>query len=230
MSAESPNLVRPRVLVADDDQAVRALLEFHFRGAPWDTVFARDGAQAVRAFVGQDFDLVLLDLEMPVLGGEQAALEMRRTEAEAGRSRTVILALSAHAGGGYPPGRSFDGSLAKPFTRQGLLEAVHRALGLPEPDFADSDPDGEGTDPALRPLLPKLYDSVAELAADAAAGLERGDMTAVGLAGHKIRGAASCFGVRALSRAAELLEQAAENKNPEDAAAALDAMTSALPR
>ena len=223
----------PQVLVVDDDHSVRALVEFYFRGAPWAAVFTVDGTHALAAFRSQGFALVLLDLEMPVLGGEATAKAMRHAEAETGQRPAVILALSAHMADDCPVSPYFDGSVAKPFTRLSLMGAVERALGLdaglPKASTADIPcGDNEETDPALRPLLPKLFESVAELAADAAAGLECGDMKAVARAGHKIRGAASCFKVRALSEAAALLEQAAEKQNAAEAAAALDTVASIL--
>jgi CheY-like chemotaxis protein len=214
---------RPRVLVADDDRALRALVEFHFRDAPWEAVFVADGPAAVEAFALAPWDLVLLDLQLPGLHGTEAARAMRRAEAEQGRAPVPILALSAGGPDGpVTPGPDFSGTLPKPFTRQALLDAVGTALRAPAPRA------GQGTDPALLHLLPRLYDSVAELAAEAAAGLDRGDLDAAARAGHKMRGATACFGVRPLADAAARLEREALDGNPAAAALALDTLTGLL--
>ncbi len=219
----APQPARARVLVADDDRAVRALVAFHFRDAPWETALVADGQAAVEAFAAAPWDAVLLDLEMPGLSGGQAAQAMRRAEAEQGRAPVPILALSAGGVGGLvAPGPGFSGALSKPFTRQGLLGAVADALGAPAPS------PGQGTDPALRHLLPRLYDSVAELAAEAATGLETGDLDAVARAGHKMRGATACFGVRPLAEAAARLEREAQAGDGPAAALALEALAGLL--
>ncbi len=222
MTAEHAAPAAPRVLVADDDRAVRALVEFHFRDAPWAAAFVADGSAAVDAFGREPWSLVLLDLDMPGLPGAEAARAMRRIEAEQRRAPAPILALSAGGPDGpAAPGPEFSGAVPKPFSRQGLLHAVAAALGhAPAP--------ARGTDPALSHLLPRLYDSAAELAADAAAGLDSGDLDAVARAAHKIRGAAACFGLRPLAEAAARLEAQAQDADHAAASATLGALVELL--
>lgn len=221
---------RPRVLVADDDKSVRGLVAHFFAGASWSASFAEGGEAALALARAEAFDLVLMDLEMPGMDGEAAATTLRREELAQGRPPTPVVALSAHVGEpGYMVREPFCGAIAKPFTRDGLLGAVEQQLGLAREERVHPPVHTPGTtDPALQPLLPKLYDSVAELAASAAAGLESGDMPRVGRAGHKMRGAASCFGVREVAEAARLLERAARDGDAAAAGAALDAVISAL--
>jgi CheY-like chemotaxis protein len=57
----------------------------------------RHGAEAVAAWERRAYDLVLMDIEMPVLDGYEATREIRRRELSAGRGRTPIIALSADA-------------------------------------------------------------------------------------------------------------------------------------
>lgn len=120
---------RPRVLLADDDRAVRALALHHFRDAPWEADAAVDGAEAVALFESRSYAVVLLDLEMPPEGGTGAARAMRAAERLRGRSAACLLAFSAHAGEPeFTLPEGFDGAVAKPFTREGLLHAVARRL------------------------------------------------------------------------------------------------------
>jgi signal transduction histidine kinase/CheY-like chemotaxis protein len=69
-----------RVLAAEDNPANRNVLAALLVAAPVSLVFAEDGAQALDAWRAQPFDLVLMDVNMPVLGGLDAVGEIRRTE------------------------------------------------------------------------------------------------------------------------------------------------------
>jgi len=204
-----------RVLVADDDRSVRALVAHHFREAPWETVFAVDADEAAALFADGAFDLALLDLEMPGGGGVAAAKAMRRVERERGLSPACLLALSAHAAEpGFALPEGFDGALPKPFSAA-LRDEVARRLERAAPAAA-----GE-TDEALRHLIPKVAASLDELGASARAALECGDFRALGRVGHTMLGTASCFGVRGAAAVARDLEQAAEQADATLAEAAL---------
>lgn len=69
-----------RVLAAEDNPANRNVLAALLVAAPVSLVFAEDGAQALDAWRAQPFDLILMDVNMPVLGGLDAVREIRRTE------------------------------------------------------------------------------------------------------------------------------------------------------
>jgi CheY-like chemotaxis protein len=86
-----------RVLVADDHPTNRAVLEVILSLISAELVAVEDGAQAVDAFKAEEFDVVLMDLQMPVMDGLTAIREIRKFEAETGRRRTPILAVTANA-------------------------------------------------------------------------------------------------------------------------------------
>jgi signal transduction histidine kinase/CheY-like chemotaxis protein len=69
-----------RILAAEDNPANRNVLAALLVAAPVSLVFAEDGAQALDAWRAQPFDLILMDVNMPVLGGLDAVREIRRTE------------------------------------------------------------------------------------------------------------------------------------------------------
>ncbi len=84
-----------RVLLAEDERinllVTRNLIERAYPGSH--VVVAADGAEAVRAFSKEPFDLILLDVQMPHLDGYEAARQIR--EDEAGHGRVPIVALTA---------------------------------------------------------------------------------------------------------------------------------------
>ncbi|MBE7219187.1 MAG: PAS domain-containing protein, partial [Caulobacteraceae bacterium] len=89
---------RARVLLAEDHPVNRRVVELILAGAEVDLTSVVNGAEALEALAGQDFDLVLMDVQMPVLDGLSATRELRAREAAAGARRTPVLALTANAG------------------------------------------------------------------------------------------------------------------------------------
>lgn len=69
-----------RILAAEDNAANRMVLAALLSSAPVSLVFTEDGAQALDAWRSQAFDLVLMDVNMPVMTGRDAVREIRRAE------------------------------------------------------------------------------------------------------------------------------------------------------
>ena len=96
-SAAEPHVAGPvRVLAAEDNPANRRVLAALLAASPVELVFAEDGAQALDAWRVEAFDLVLMDVNMPVLDGVAALAEMRRIEAASSRVRTPVWMLTAN--------------------------------------------------------------------------------------------------------------------------------------
>ena len=97
---------------------------------------ARNGEQAVQMFQQQAYDVILMDCEMPVMDGYQAARMIRQLEGDdTARPRTPIIALTAHALTGdreHCLSEGMDDYLTKPFDRQALAALLSR--WLPEAD------------------------------------------------------------------------------------------------
>lgn len=85
-----------RILVAEDNENNQLLIELLLRRQGVESVIVNDGAEAVENLRGAEYDLVFMDLEMPVMGGFEAVAAIREYEKTAGR-RSTIVALSAHA-------------------------------------------------------------------------------------------------------------------------------------
>jgi PAS domain S-box-containing protein len=83
-----------RILVAEDDPVNQEVAVFLVEGAGMIADLAVDGRQAVGMALAQHYDLVLMDVQMPVLNGLDAAREIRR---QAGLERLPIVAMTANA-------------------------------------------------------------------------------------------------------------------------------------
>ena len=143
MSTESPNERPLRVLVADDHPTNRAVLEVILGLIEAEMVSVEDGAQALAAFTSGDFDIVLMDLQMPVMDGFTAIREIRRFETDTGRRRTPILAVSANAMSEHIAASRAAGAdqhIAKPVVPDALLRAmaekIDEAAAAPAPAVA----------------------------------------------------------------------------------------------
>jgi PAS domain S-box-containing protein len=120
-----------RFLVVDDNPANRALVRAILTTLGADIVEACDGREGVTAAMELPFDVILMDMRMPGLSGEEAVAEIRRGGPNAA---CPIIAFSASA----DPGQlgelrrlGFDGCLPKPFTLTDLIRAVEMALAAP---------------------------------------------------------------------------------------------------
>lgn len=120
-----------RVLLADDHPANRKVIEIMLGVTEMTLVTVEDGRQALDAFVEGDFDIVLMDMQMPVMDGLTATRSIRAFEASQGRERTAILMLTANALAEHVAqslAAGADGHLAKPITLPGLFAAMSAAL------------------------------------------------------------------------------------------------------
>jgi len=129
---------RLRILVADDHATNRKVIDLILSSVGAETVCVEDGAQAVEAVRAERFDVVLMDMQMPVLDGLSAVRRIRAGE-DARGERTPILMLTAntlpeHVRAAFEAGA--DGHLAKPVTAQRLLAAIEAALDGGEAETA----------------------------------------------------------------------------------------------
>ena len=116
-----------RVLAADDNAANREILAAMLKRLKVDVTLVRDGQEAVDAAREGDFDLILMDISMPVKDGLSALSDIRALEAEAGRSPTPIVAVTANAMAHQVAEyviAGFDTHVPKPFE----LRDLHRVL------------------------------------------------------------------------------------------------------
>jgi PAS domain S-box-containing protein len=123
-----------RVLLADDHPTNRRVVELMLAGTGIGLTTAEDGSEALNLFRTQTFDVILMDMQMPVMDGLTAVSEIRREEASRSLPRTPIVMLTAnvlpeHVAAGAAAGA--DGHLAKPLTVQALFAAIEGATTAP---------------------------------------------------------------------------------------------------
>ena len=120
-----------RILLADDHPVNRTVVQLMFEGADVEFACAENGAIALELFKTSAFDLVLMDMQMPVMDGLEATRSIRALERSTGRPATPVIMLSAnalpeHFAAGKAAGA--DIYLAKPIVARDLFAAVEASL------------------------------------------------------------------------------------------------------
>ena len=126
---------RRKVLLAEDNPVNVEVASAMLEGLGLDVSRAGNGEEALHSVQQADFDLVLMDCQMPVMDGFAATSEIRRHEQQRGRARQLpIIAITANALQGDRESclaAGMDDYLSKPFTQQALGQTLSRWIKLP---------------------------------------------------------------------------------------------------
>ena len=121
---------RSRILLAEDNAINQTLALRLLEKRGYIVSIAGDGRQALEAFEKERFDLVLMDIQMPVMGGLEATAAIREFERPSGR-HTPIIAMTAHALAGDEErylSAGMDGYIAKPIRTSEMFATIERFL------------------------------------------------------------------------------------------------------
>jgi len=121
-----------KVLLVDDSRDNLLLVHAYFKNLPYTIDDAENGAVAVEKFKTGTYDVVLMDIEMPVMDGYMATRAIRAIEAETGRPRVPIIALTASVlieALEKARDAGCDAHVAKPVKKTVLLAAIQKAIG-----------------------------------------------------------------------------------------------------
>jgi CheY-like chemotaxis protein len=131
--AKPPIVERPlKILFADDSIDNRTLIRTFLKKTPYRLDEVDNGRQAIDGFIAAgDYDLVLMDIQMPEVDGYAATRAIRNWEREHNHAHTPIIALTASV---FPEAISqamaagCDGHLGKPISKKILLRAIYDAV------------------------------------------------------------------------------------------------------
>ncbi len=236
-----------RVLLAEDNLvnqkvALRLLQQLDYRATA-----VGDGRAAVAAWRTAEFDLILMDCQMPLMDGYAATREIRALEA--GKGHIPIVALTAHAMKGDEErcrAAGMDDYLTKPISRERLDACLERFLpgvGTLDPAPAqrgaaiaaprvDQPVDWEallqsidGDENFARELVGAIVGTGSRELAVIAAALAAGDVATLRKSAHILNGASANLHARAASRAAVQLEEAASGADDVRIGALADNLT-----
>ncbi len=137
--------LKGRVLSVEDNEVNQMIASAMLTNLGLTVTSARDGAHAIELYGANEFDLLLMDCEMPGMDGYEAARRVRALEAQTSRPRTPIIAVTAHALTGDREEclrAGMDDYLSKPVSERRMADVLAQWLsteGTPSV-FAKSSP------------------------------------------------------------------------------------------
>jgi two-component system sensor histidine kinase/response regulator len=216
-----------QILAAEDNRVNQRLLLRLLQKEGHTVTLAEDGEAAIAISEEQDFDVILMDVQMPAMDGLEATRYIRNRERESGR-HVPIIALTAHAMKGDRErclDAGMDAYVAKPVQKQELLHIIYQYAShgggeRPVTLGAAAHEDGVldlsaalercgGDEGVVRELCELFLGEEEKLAPELARALEQGDKAGMSASAHKLKTSAGTIGgVRAYHAAAALEAQA----------------------
>ncbi len=117
------------ILLAEDNPDNRRLATIYLEKAGYQVTKAENGSEAVSKSQNFQYDLILMDIEMPVMDGFEATRNIRQYETDTDLEHIPIIALTAHAIQGYREkciAQGMDDYITKPIKKKTLLETIDR--------------------------------------------------------------------------------------------------------
>ncbi len=236
----SPSLAGLRVLVAEDNPInQKVLLQMLERQGCLVTIVS-NGRTAVSVSAHQDFDVLLMDIQMPELDGVSATKEIRLREQKSAQ-HLPIIALTANAMAGERERctrAGMDDYLTKPLQTKLLYEALRRltvVAGEDEPAQQNNPPSGFvgfqweellnrcGDDAELAmELLGMFHDQWQDTYTQLQASINEQDPTTLEEIAHKLKGSAATLTASEMALYAEALQQMGQHAELENAQQTLD--------
>jgi len=221
---------RLRILLAEDNAVNQMLAVKLLRKYGHEVVVANNGSETLDALSKEQFDVVLMDVQMPVMGGFEATAAIRERESKTG-GHIPIIAMTAHALKGDREKcleAGMDGYVSKPIKIKDLLDAIDAAApsGIPASEeltvlshperssFTVIDHEKalakvEGDTELLGELASLFLEDIPSQLRAIRVAAEQGDTKALAQTAHTVKGAVANFAAETVVSAAFKLESSA---------------------
>ncbi|MDD2716103.1 MAG: ATP-binding protein [Candidatus Wallbacteria bacterium] len=199
---------RGKILLAEDSADNQLLIRVYFKGFPIELEITENGQQALEKLKIWKFDLVIMDIQMPVMDGYTAIHAFRDWEHLIGASKTPVIALTADAFNNSQESiksHGFDDFLLKPIKMEPFLKCISKYLSHSEPEGSNL----IRIDQSLRELIPDFLKRKIELIPKLKAAVKTGDLAFIRTSGHNLKGSGSGYGFYFITEIGQLLEESA---------------------
>jgi signal transduction histidine kinase/CheY-like chemotaxis protein/HPt (histidine-containing phosphotransfer) domain-containing protein len=222
-----------RVLLVDDSDDNLFLLKEVVSPISSHIHFAENGLEGLEKFERNHYDVVFMDIQMPVMDGYTAVRKMREIE---DRRSVPIYAVTAHAGLADAQkciDAGFTDRIVKPLVRGDIYASLAKAFALSPGKLDFQEDEGAIPQRMLDKLMPTFIKARADDLEKLNEALKRFDYEAVARLGHKMKGSSASYGIEEARNLSDELEAAAKSR---DAAACkrlsekLQTVFGALPR
>lgn len=204
---------RLRILAVDDIKENLELLQVFLKDYPVEICVAYNGLEALQQLDARTFDVILMDIRMPVMDGITATSAIREKE-KGSDIHAIILAITAHA---FQEQKKkflqlgFDGVLTKPFTKRDLIEVLFTCTGAKKADLPPAEMGNkaigyclekervEEIPEKLTDLIPDIFQSIATDLDIIKKGLSNQEYALIDRTCHALKGVCGMFGFRHLA-------------------------------
>ena len=216
-----------RILLVDDSPDNRFLVKAFLRKEPCLVAEAENGSEAVEKFLQKYWDIILMDMQMPVMDGYTATKRIREIEQENGLEHTPIVALTAHSISTEIKkclDAGCDIHLAKPVSKSALIGLIAELTGELESDndkhndTADS-PESDGdrirvvVDHELMDLIPGYIAHRQEDIEILRSLLKKREFRDIERCGHSMKGSGAGYGFTEITKIGAFLEKAGKSQS-----------------
>ena len=215
------------ILLVDDNEDNRNLLCLYLRNTPFTLETAENGLEALELFKKTRFDIVFMDLEMPVMDGYEATRQFRQWEVETDSPQTPIVALTAHAFVRFKKKCMEAGCndyLTKPVRRDTLIHCISKHVQIatttdvPETTpvstpWPEATADRVVINQKIKQLIPRFLSNKKEDVKELMHNLEGRDFELLARHAHTIKGTSWMYGFKHLGDLCLDLEEAAREED-----------------
>jgi signal transduction histidine kinase len=228
MPVARPRLRPLRILLVDDSLDNEVLIRAYLADTEHQVEVARDGISAIRLFSEASYDIVLMDVHMPMMDGYAATRAIRALEEKRGGPRTPVVAVTADAFAeaiGRAQEAGCDHHLTKPILQSDLFEALSKCACASESTSSRAE-----VDPGLARLA-AVYLERRKRDVDALKeAVDKGEFDKIWTLGHNLKGTGGGYGFPELTAIGEKLSDAADTRDPDAVRAVLGLLSGTLDR
>jgi PAS domain S-box-containing protein len=189
-----------KVLLVDDNEDNRQVIKAFLKDKNYQIDEAKNGQEALNFYSQSDYDLIFMDMQMPVMDGYTAVKMIRKMEVEGGRKFTPVVALSAFAlkeeiQKSYASGCNTH--LTKPVSKKDLLNMIDEMTRII----------AENVSKDIEDLLPEYLANRMNELVKLSVAIEAEDFKMIQSIGHKLAGSAGSYGLHALTDIGRKIEE-----------------------
>ena len=207
-----------RILVAEDAEDNRFLISAYLEPEGYHIDMVENGADAVESAKIGSYDLILMDVQMPLKDGYTATREIRAYEAEKALPAVPIIALTAHALKGEENSALEAGCssyLAKPISKPRLQAEIQKHLQK-SPERVSERGETMSLPPEIQARIPTYLARRRQDLVAMKNMIAEGDFERLRVLGHNMKGSGSGYGFPELSRVGAEIEKAAKSQEQEE--------------
>jgi PAS domain S-box-containing protein len=212
-----------RILLAEDSPINQKLALALIERKGWTVKVAATGLECLSAWEQDDYDLILMDIQMPVMDGFEATARIREREKNSGK-HIPIIAMTAHALEGTKEkclSSGMDDYLSKPIRSSELYRLIDqygKPVAQPSPaDLSRIRESLENNEVILKELIGEFLNFIPAALGQLEAAISVGDAATVNRTAHNIKGTVSNFGAQTAVQLAYALERMGKEARLESA-------------